>query len=146
MKDVATRAVCIPIPKDAVHHFWGKVEGILDKAVRTARGKFKIEDVKAGLDSGVYLLWVVMIDDEIVAAVVTRITKYPRCNAMSLDWIGGKRMKEWIGVVNETMVAHAKHNGCNHLEGFGRPAWLRWIRRQGWQESYTAFTMEFGDV
>lgn len=142
MKDMTPIVVCFPVPKEAVDLVWGQVAPMLEGAVLTARGKCDIADVRAGIEDGSYLLWVVDIDGKIVAAITTRIIDYPRCKAMALDWIGGGRMKEWIEIVNQTIVTHARHNGCTHLEGYGRDAWLRWTKRFGWKEDYTAFRME----
>lgn len=142
MKDMTSIVVCFPVPQEAVDLVWDQVAPMLEGATLTARGKCDIQDVRDGIDAGDYLLWVAEIDGEIVAAITTRIIDYPRCRAMALDWIGGKRMKEWIEVVNNAMVTHARHNGCTHLEGYGRDAWLRWTSRLGWKEDYTAFRME----
>ena len=40
------------------------------------------------------------------------------------------------------MVHHAKHNGCTHMEGYGRQAWSRWLEKYGWKQDYIAFRME----
>lgn len=142
MRDTAVNVVCTPVPVDQVYLVWNDVAPMLERAIKTARGKCTIDDVLAGVKNGSYLLWVVFIDDEIVAAITSRVIEYPRCKAMALDWIAGKRMKDWIETANETMVIHARHNGCTHMEGYGRPAWIRWNARYGWKEDYTAFRME----
>lgn len=142
MTSEASSLICIPVPQDMVDIVWAEASGFLEGAAKTARGKFDLNDLRDGIDSGVYLLWVVMDGQEVIAAITTRIIEYPKCRAMALDWIGGKRMKEWIGMSNQIMVAHAKHNGCSHLEGYGRPAWIRWNGRYGWKEDYTAFRLE----
>lgn len=132
----------IPVPQHLVDVIWDEAKGYLEAAIKTARGKCTIDDVREGIDSGMYLLWVVMDGKEVIACITTRIIDYPQCKAMALDWIGGKRMKEWIGMSNEVMVDHAKNNGCTHMEGYGRPAWIRWNGRYGWKEDYTAFRLE----
>lgn len=137
-KDIAF----FPVPQHMADLVWPEVSKLLEPATLTARGKCDISDLRGGIDNGTYLLWVVQDGDEIIAGVTTRIITYPQCRALALDWIGGRRMKDWIGVVNEQMVAHARHNGCSHLEGYGRPSWIRWTRRFGWKEDYVAFKLE----
>lgn len=134
--------VFIPVPKEMVDLVWDEVSGMLEKSTYTAAGKCDINDLRDGIEGGSYLLWVVMEGQEVLAGVTTRIIQYPKCRALALDWIGGNRMKDWIGLVNEQMVLHAKHNDCAHLEGYGRPAWIRWTRRFGWKEDYVAFKLE----
>ena len=142
MTEKATGISFIPVPKEMVDIVWDEVSGMLERSTYTAVGKCDINDLRSGIEDGVYLLWVVMDGQEILAGVTTRIIEYPKCRALALDWIGGKRMRDWIGLVNEQMVLHAKHNGCAHLEGYGRPAWIRWTRRFGWKEDYVAFKLE----
>jgi len=131
-----------PVPVGNLDMFWDTVAPMLSRAIKTAHGKSSIDDVFAGIMNGTYVLWVAVVDGKIVAAVTSRIVQYPQCRAMALDWIGGAKMKDWIGVGNEILVRHAKHNGCTHMEGYGRAAWIRWNGRYGWKEDYTAFRLE----
>lgn len=131
-----------PVPKDLLPLVWPRVEGYLSKAVDTANGKMTVDDVRHGIESDLYLLWVVVDGDDIIAAITTRIINYPSCDGMALDWIGGKRIKEWIGMVNKTVTNHARSHGCSHLEGYGRAAWGRLLDRHGWKEDYVAFRLE----
>lgn len=134
--------VFIPVPKEMVDLVWDEVKEMLAKSTMTAAGKCDINDLRNGIENGVYLLWVVLDENEVLAGVTTRIIEYPKCRALALDWIGGNRMRDWIGLVNEHMVQHARYNGCSHLEGYGRPAWIRWTRKYGWKEDYVAFKLE----
>ncbi len=134
--------VFTPVPKHLLGLIWPKVEEYLAKAVDTAKGKLTVDDVRSGIESDLYLLWVVVDGDDIIAAVTTRVINYPTCNGMALDWIGGKRIKEWINVANSTMLDHARSHGCSHLEGYGRPAWGRMLERHGWKQDYVAFRLE----
>ncbi len=134
--------VFTPVPKHLLGLIWPKVEEYLAKAVDTAKGKLTIDDVRSGIESDLYLLWVVVDGEDIIAAVTTRVINYPTCNGMALDWIGGKRIKEWMPMANKIVMDHAKSNGCSHLEGYGRAAWTRMIERHGWKQDYVAFRLE----
>lgn len=134
--------VFTPVPKHLLGLIWPKVEEYLAKAVDTAKGKLTVEDVRSGIESDLYLLWVVVDGEEIIAAVTTRVINYPTCNGMALDWIGGKRIKEWINMANSAMLDHARSHGCSHLEGYGRAAWGRMLERHGWKQDYVAFRLE----
>lgn len=145
MNAMTNTVTCLPVPKEVVDTVWHDVAPILERAVATSRGRCEISDIRDGIDSGLYLLWIILIDGRLVAALTTRIIDYPRCKAMALDWIGGRRMKDWIKVANDAMVLHAKHNGCSHMEGYGRAAWIRWNGKYGWKEDYVSFRMELND-
>lgn len=136
---------CLPIPKDRLAGAWPVVGPMLEKAVKTAEHKLDIDDVFAGAQAGAYVVWVILLDGEAVAAVTTRIIDYPKRKAMALDWVGGTRMKEWFGPAMRVMKDHARHNGCSHMEGYGREAWMRWIGKEGWRPAYVTFNMELDD-
>ena len=106
---------CLPVPKHHLATVWPHVSQLLERAVRTADGKLTVDDILDGAKHGLYVLWIVLMDEEIVAAVTTRIIEYPQRKAMALDWVGGKRMREWFGPAMRVMKEHARRNGCARM-------------------------------
>ena len=146
MKDVASVLIYTPVPKAFVNAVWADVTRVLKRSVDTSRGKFSMQDVYEGIVADVYVLWVVLDDDKVVAAITSRIVSYPGAHrGMALDWIGGTRMAEWLPMVQRAMSKYARDNGCTHLEGFGRKAWGRWLAKYGWKPEYIAYRMELSD-
>ena len=93
MKDVTTRLVYTPVPKAFVNAVWADVTRVLKRSVDTSRAKFSMQDVYDGIMADTYVLWVVLDDDEVVAAITSRIVGYPGPHrGMALDWIGGTRI------------------------------------------------------
>ena len=131
------------MPSEAVRHVWKDVEKVLKKSVATAQGKSETIDVLAGILTGIYVLWVVMDDDDsIVAAFTTRLLVYPQRKALALDFVGGTRIKEWNDQLIDTMRKYANELGCSHLEGYGRKAWGRSLKKYGFYPEYIAYRME----
>ena len=131
------------MPSEAVRHVWKDVEKVLKKSVATAQGKSETIDVLAGILTGIYVLWVVMDDDDsIVAAFTTRLLVYPQRKALALDFVGGTRMNEWNDQLIDTMRKYANELGCSHLEGYGRKAWGRSLKKYGFYPEYIAYRME----
>ena len=131
------------MPSEAVRHVWKDVEKVLKKSVATAHGKSETIDVLAGILTDVYVLWVVMDDDDsIVAAFTTRLLVYPQRKALALDFVGGTRMNEWNDQLIDTMRKYANELGCSHLEGYGRKAWGRSLKKYGFYPEYIAYRME----
>ena len=131
------------MPSKAVRHVWKDVEKVLKKSVATAQGKSETIDVLAGILTDVYVLWVVMDDDDsIVAAFTTRLLVYPQRKALALDFVGGTRMNEWNDQLIDTMRKYANELGCSHLEGYGRKAWGRSLKKYGFYPEYIAYRME----
>ena len=139
MKDIQHNQLifgCIPVA--LLDIVWNDAEKLLSPAIKTAGGKFTSSDVKEAIESGMLVLWLVADGTKPIAAITTRIIEYPGCRAMALDWIGGRRMKEWLPMAQETIERFAKDNGCTHLEGYGRKAWGRWLERYNWKPDYIA--------
>ena len=126
-----------------MRHVWKDVEKILKKSVATAKDKSNTIDVLAGILNGVYVLWVVMDEeDSIIAAFTTRLLVYPQRKALALDFVGGTRMKEWNDQLIDTMRKYANELECSHLEGYGRKAWGRSLQKYGFYPEYIAYRME----
>ena len=132
------------VPKEAVKHVWSDVEELLKKSVAdTSRGKIDLIDILNGILTDVYVLWVVLDDeDKMIAAITTRIATYPRRKSMVLDFVGGSKLNEWKDIVIETIGRFAKENDCQHLEGYGRKGWERALRGNGFYSEYIAYRME----
>jgi hypothetical protein len=130
------------VPPDLVSVVWPDAEPLLAPAIATADGKFTSVDIYNRLLTGELLLWIAAEDMAPVAAVTTRIIRYPGCNGMAMDWIGGSRMREWLPLAQKTLMRYAKQNDCTHLEGYGRKGWSRWLRRFGWKPDYIAYRMD----
>lgn len=134
------------VPQDAVRLVWKDVDRVLNKSVATVKDKSDMIDILDGVFDGTYALWVVLDeDDNIVAAFTTRLIVYPSRRALALDWVGGTRMKEWADQMIDTMRQYANEVGCEHLEGYGRKGWGRFLEKYGFYPEYIAYRMELSD-
>jgi hypothetical protein len=134
------------VPQNAVKLVWKDVDRVLNKSVATVKDKSDMIDVLDGVFDGTYALWVVLDeDDNIVAAFTTRLIVYPSRRALALDWVGGTRMKEWADQMIDTMRQYAREVGCEHLEGYGRKGWGRFLEKYGFYPEYIAYRMELSD-
>jgi len=134
------------VPPERLGLVWEDARALLKPAVQTAGGRFTVDDIYADARAEKILLWLVTdTDDTHVAAITTRVIHFPNKRVMAMDWIGGRRMKEWLPLVQDTIERYAQDAGCTELEGYGRPAWGRWLERYGWKPNYIAFKMELGD-
>lgn len=135
------------VPYEYASAVWPHVEKFLRPAAKL-QGVFRVEDIKEMLDRRDIALWV-MIDDTNgmpVAAATTRLIEYPTRRAMAIDWVGGKRMKEWLPQLSDLMDKYAKDNGCEHIEGMGRHGWLRALAGYGYRKWYPMYRKELTNV
>ena len=133
------------VPIEGLDIVWGDVTNVLYKSIETSKGKFHIEDIYKDIQSGYLGLWLIMDENKTIAAITTRIIQYPNRKAMAMDWIGGSRMKDWLPIAMKTLSKFSRENGCQHLEGYGRKAWSRWLQPYGWEPEYIAYRMELKD-
>lgn len=146
MKDMSAQIYFTAVPTQVVDIVWPQAKELLNKAVQIAPAAYNIEYVYEKLKDGTYGLWLVMDETTPVAAVTTRISHYPTgAKCLALDLLGGDRMFEWLPMVQETMEQYAKDNGCSHLEGYGRKAWGRALKKFGWKPDFIAYKMELTD-
>lgn len=111
------------VPTEMAQEAWPAVAHLLQEALDYGFG-YMPEDVLAKLRQGLATLWVIEKDMNIVAACVTEIITYPRCNSLFIWLLGGADFKEW----KEAMTAlemYARHNRCDYMETAGRMAWKR---------------------
>ena len=137
--------ICTAVPREAIDIVWGDVSSLLNKAILTSGGKYHIDDIYENLTKGYYNLWLIVDDKEgekVIAALTTRIIWYPNRKAMAMDWVGGKRMMEWLPKAMEILTDYAKDCGCSHLEGYGRKAWSKVLKKYNWKPEYIAYRME----
>ena len=123
------------VPYPYVEDVWPKVSSMLKDAVDTSHGKFSIESVRQAIDHQEIALWVVLEEgnDAVVASFTTRIAVYPECRVLTMDWVGGERMSEWMEDMLDVMEGYAKHHKCTQMQGMGRPGWARALKHLGWE-------------
>ena len=129
----------LPVLVEHLDTQWQYIEPILNKAVCLSPRKIDIKDVYEASKQGAYLVWTVEDEGEIIAVITTRMVFYPKGYALALDFVGGDKMKDWIELVLSTLEAHARHNKCIHMEGFGRKAWQRFIGKFGWYPAHITY-------
>ena len=138
-------ALITPVPVEVLETIWPETSVFIERAVNTTKGKFTLDSVYQDIKRGLYVLWIIVKDDVIMAALTTRIAQYPLRKGLSIDWLGGSNMSELFTRTFPTIVQYAKDNGCTHLEGYGRKAWGKWLESYGWEPDYVAYKMELSD-
>tara|TARA_R110000823_G_C15908355_1_gene497515 strand:+ start:1246 stop:1674 length:429 start_codon:yes stop_codon:yes gene_type:complete len=131
-----------PVPIDFVYAMWGKVSHFIKLATDTTGGRFTEKDVYDDIQRGIYVLWIVVDNDDIIGALTTRIAVYPNKRGMSLDWVGGSGLLELIPMFHHVLEQYARDHKCSYLEGHGRGGWSRKLRNYGWKADHIVYNME----
>lgn len=127
------------VPSERVHEVWPKAGPLLDKAIALTPDKATQGDVFEGCANGEGVLWLVIDDREVIAAAVTKVVRYPRMLSLSIVYVGGTRIFEWRDIFLKTMESFAVKCGCGSMEGYGREAWGKLLRGNGWKRSTVLF-------
>lgn len=131
-----------PVPVEHLMSVWGDIQAALEPALETAAGKVGLDDVFLAAVEKEYVVWLVLENDAIVAVFTTRVAQYPKRKALVVDWVGGKKLFRWIDAAMSAIKDQATRNGCEHVEGYGRTAWARALKRHGFAPEYVAYRME----
>jgi hypothetical protein len=146
MKDMTKQLSFSAVPTEVVDVVWPQAKDLLQKAIDVAPRAYNLDYVYDKIKDGTYGLWLVMDETVPVAAITTRVSGYPTgAKCLALDWIGGERMFEWLPMVQKVMESYARDNDCTHLEGYGREAWGRALKKFGWETDYISYKMELTD-
>lgn len=133
----------IPIPKDHIDSMWQHVEPIVRRAVGLTPDRIDTDDLYENAKVGAYLIWLVTEERDniqyIQAVLTTRISQYPKTNALCIDFVAGTRMKEWLPIVMPVLEDLGKSNNCSHIEGYGRRAWKKYLNEYGWEQRHIQY-------
>lgn len=133
----------VPVPVELIDTFWDAALEYLQPAIDTAEGKIEAYDLYNECQMGISVLWLVIEDKNILAALTTKIVSYPNKKGYALEFIGGKQMERWFDMVLDTLQQVATHNGCTHFEAYGRRAWQRWLQKRNFKPKFIHYEMEF---
>lgn len=134
------------IPRDAIETVWPDAAELLKPSVRVQKETFHIVDLYELCINGYYNLWMVFDEDNTaVAAITTRVIRYPNRKSLSMDWIGGTRINEWLPMAQDVLSSYARDMNCKQMEGYGRKGWGRILQKHGWGQNYIAWRMELDE-
>jgi len=116
------RDVLVCVAPDKIDGIWPHVSHFIESAIEHGRGDDTSEVVKADLDAGRSLLWVVWDGSGLLAAATTKIVNYPTKKACVVTSCGGRELPRWIAFINDLMN-YAKSEGCAVMRISGREGW-----------------------
>lgn len=113
----------LPVSPHHVKAIWPAVEKYVADALEYAHGLFLPEDIRDFCINSKMQLWIATRGDDVLAAVVTEITDFPRARICAAPFIGGRDMRAWFRKMLHTIEAWSKEMGCIGLTGGARRGW-----------------------
>lgn len=115
----------LPVSPQHVAGIWPLVEKYVADSLEFAQGMFLPEDIRMFCEQGKMQMWIATREDDVLAAVITEITDYPRARICSAPFIGGKDLRAWFRKMLHTIEAWSKEMGCVGLQGGARRGWAK---------------------
>ena len=131
----------VPCHPDHLPVVWPIVEPWLVKALTYGPDLYGPEDIKERIAEKLFVLWIAILDGEIIGFCIVSVVKYPRATVGDVHWTGGAQHKGrlWLGEMFEVLKSWARNSGCTKLGGGGRRGW---IEKFGIKEHGVMFEME----
>ena len=111
---------------------WGQVSDMLDAALTKCGSMMGIDDVYRSILLKRYGLWLITLDDRVVAAYITEIVDMANGRVLNIIALGGSKMEWWVESFDEAVTSYAKANSCALIFEMGRPGWIRVLGKYGW--------------
>lgn len=126
------------VPPLAVIHEWPRVAPLIRSALERGEGSYVEADVAMCCMRGLWQLWIVERDGEVVALCVSEILNFPRLKKCLLRYLVG----DWAVIEAHIpdIERWAREQGCHMLEGYARKGWAR--RMSGWTQRYVILQKE----
>lgn len=102
---------------------WPAVAKYVADSLEFAQGVFEPTDIRDFCIKGDMQLWIATRNDDVLAAVITEITDYPRMRVCAVPFIGGRDMRAWFRKMLHTVETWSKEMGCTAMQGGARRGW-----------------------
>lgn len=117
----------ILVPPDKIFAVMPDVQPLLVPAIELSDGRWDIWSVAAQLLLGHMHLWISVENGKPEAAMVTRFVDYPKMRVLSIPFLGGKAMDNWMQFEPQ-ISTWGKAQGAVELEGYARAGFKRVLK------------------
>lgn len=112
---------------------WHVMEPHIKRAL-DRQNDWSLEDIQRALIENRANLWSSVKDGKIQGALVTMTIQYPQTKGLLYLCVGGENMSDWWEHRGE-IENFARKIGCDFLEAWVRPGWVRKLAGDGWRET-----------
>jgi len=131
------------VPPQCADDVWATVEPFLRKSTDMSGGRWTTDDVLVSIKAEVFHLWIAIDDNDIVAAATTSFTDYPQKRMLTGQFLGGGRLKEWVGLLDDMLRRWGRDHNCAGIELTGRNGWARALKVLDWSPKFTVMEKSY---
>lgn len=122
------------VPREEIPNIWQVIEPMLERAIEYNPGRVDTIDVYTDFLTGDMTLWIAFDEDrKIVGFAGVAIYDTPLNRIMSLEYLGGENMKDWLTPAFNVMNSYAHDNKVGIMECKTRQGMTPFLKELGWE-------------
>ena len=129
------------VPVGYIDSCWDRVEPHMQKAAEFTYGRYTVDDIYDSVKENDYHLWIAFDGGNILGAVVTQFTVYPKRKVLNLVFCGGEELHTWKDPMLELLQKFGHDTGCDCLELTGRRGWAKIFAGDGYKECWVTYEL-----
>jgi hypothetical protein len=132
----------LPVLSDDFDKFVSKGMELLAPAILRQAHNVTMQDVEDDIRSGGSVMWLIHLEDKLVAAITTVVVKHPQRRNLKIEFVGGKRMRQWMNEAITFFKNLAIDAQLDALEADGRKGFEKYVDASPFRSVYTHYEME----
>lgn len=116
---------------------WPQVSHLIKDALEHDPKQTPISDIATGLESGQYLLILMLDDLKLLAALTVELVTTNKGKTCNIITAGGEQADQWENPFLDALEVLAKEQGATKLTLIGRPGWSKRLRGRGFKVTHT---------
>lgn len=136
------RVTILPVLEDDFDTLLGIGMELIAPSVARQANDVTLQDVEDDIRGGGAVMWLVHVEDTLEAAITTCVVKHPQRNTLKIEFMGGKRMKQWMGEAIDVFADLARRAELGAVEADGRIGFDKYVDASPFREVYRHYVME----
>lgn len=127
----------IAIKQDDLHKWWPLVRQFIEKALTRGYGEYDADDIHTLLEDGNAGLILAVVNNNVVAGIVTTVIEKPALREMIIMTAGGDHLDDWLDEIMEVFDIVAKQQQADVIAIHGRAGWVKKLKSYGYEPVHT---------
>ena len=142
---VPSRIGVFLVPVEFVPREWAAIHDLLEPAVERSAGRWTMKSLLQSLCVGHLHLWIIRDGSEVVAAATTQFVEYPHRKMLSVQFLGGKGIEDWIDELLIMFERFSRDTQCDGVEAVARFGFWPTMKRNGYSRKYCVYDLILED-
>lgn len=127
-----------PVNSNSILENWGSIEPHLQRVLNRIDSGHNSEDVLTDLQWSNQQLWNVNDWD---AIAITHIGVMPQHKLLTIVYVAGSGIDEWLPKLVELLSEYAEQNDCKYIEFYGRDGWRKSAKALGFDKAFSVMRL-----